>query len=331
MKKQILAAALCAMTLSAYAGTEVMNEFTRNGTTFQIVRDDAGHVFKQRKGAVRQAPAPAPAKEEQPTVETFYEGFEDYETEYGLNWIPENWTKVNTEANTPTPEQISHNINNSWYVYFSSDMYQDYTTDGEKEAFIHFAYDGSYGVVNAAQDEWLITPPIQLTSQETLHFILQSDFSEIYNFDYWSYSTYTYSQREIINNMKVMITTDDGENWDCIMDLEADYVKHHTDRELYEQNGVRLREYDVPLDAYDGKEVKIAFRYLREEIWGGNSMIVDGVSIDHPQGAGIADIATDADTPAEYYNLQGVRIAAPEAGNVCIRRTADKVEKIFVK
>ena len=43
---------------------------------------------------------------------------------------------------------------------------------------------------------------------------------------------------------------------------------------------------------------------------------------------GIDIIDVDSDAPVEYFNLQGVRIANPLAGQILIRRQGDKVEKI---
>ncbi len=47
-------------------------------------------------------------------------------------------------------------------------------------------------------------------------------------------------------------------------------------------------------------------------------------------GTAISDIAAE-DAPVEYFNLQGVRINQPEAGQIVIRRQGNKVSKIFVK
>ncbi|MBJ2184421.1 MAG: hypothetical protein JFR38_07955 [Muribaculaceae bacterium] len=331
MKKLILASALCCAFTAGAADITILEERTLpDGTTIQVVQDAAGRIYKQRPGAA--APVKAEAREAaEGTVRTFYEGFEAFEESYGLNWIPAEWTKICSEAHNPTPEQLSHNINNTWYVYYSSAMYQDYTTDGDKEAFIHFGYSGDYGCSDAAQDEWLVTPAIKLASEETLHFILQSDFSEIYNFDYFSYDTYSYSKREVFSNFQVMITTDDGDNWQKIYDLEADQVSKLTDRNIMGGNGITLRNYDIDLAEFAGKTVKIGFRYLRCAGWGGNSMILDGVTIDHPESASITDITTGDDAAPVYYNLQGVRIDTPTPGTVCIRRTGEKSEKVLVK
>lgn len=44
---------------------------------------------------------------------------------------------------------------------------------------------------------------------------------------------------------------------------------------------------------------------------------------------GINAAIADSDAPVEYFNLQGVRIAYPLAGQILIRRQGDKVEKIL--
>lgn len=49
---------------------------------------------------------------------------------------------------------------------------------------------------------------------------------------------------------------------------------------------------------------------------------------------GVESVVDDADSvnaPVEYYNLQGVRVERPAAGEVCIRRQGSKVSKIVVR
>lgn len=47
---------------------------------------------------------------------------------------------------------------------------------------------------------------------------------------------------------------------------------------------------------------------------------------------GVSDVVVDnANAPVEYYNLQGVRISEPAAGQVVIRRQGTDVQKLFVK
>lgn len=44
--------------------------------------------------------------------------------------------------------------------------------------------------------------------------------------------------------------------------------------------------------------------------------------------AGIDEIEGDSNSPAEYYNLQGIRVAHPSQGNIYIKRQGAKVTKI---
>ena len=62
----------------------------------------------------------------------------------------------------------------------------------------------------------------------------------------------------------------------------------------------------------------------------GDKVTITKVSIVHA-AAGIADITTDENAPVEFFNLQGVRIAEPAAGQIVIRRQGNKVSKVFVK
>lgn len=52
------------------------------------------------------------------------------------------------------------------------------------------------------------------------------------------------------------------------------------------------------------------------------------IEIVRPSGAGIADVAVDADAPAEYYNLQGMRVNDLTPGNLYIVRQGGKTAKI---
>ena len=50
--------------------------------------------------------------------------------------------------------------------------------------------------------------------------------------------------------------------------------------------------------------------------------------------SGIDSIVTDSadeNAPVEYYNLQGIRLSEPVAGQIVIRRQGSKVSKIVVR
>lgn len=256
---------------------------------------------------------------------TFYEGFEGWDEDYGLNWIPEGWSKICTEAHEPKPESLARNVNNTWYVYWSSELFQEMTPDGECEAFIHFGFtDDERGSSNAAQDEWLITPEISVGDNEELSFYLQCDYHTLYP---WDWDKNWLGDRSIVENtLKVMITTDGGESWEEAWDLEADEARKETDADCIHKYGhMQYHQFTLPLAQYADKTIKIGFRYIRNAGDGiGNSMMLDGVTVKpvglvidptQPSRDGWTLIGTGsmADgwvlpaltvTPGEYYNPQ---------------------------
>lgn len=138
-----------------------------DGVTTRIVRDADGFIYRTivkdgvEKGSRVSLKKPFKAQADF----SFYEGFESHTGQ--LDWIPEGWTEKNAEGNTCTQEMASHNINFTWSVQDTGDGYwTDVTSDGVKEAWIHFAYNADYvngegetvEVPAVPQDEWLISP-----------------------------------------------------------------------------------------------------------------------------------------------------------------------------
>lgn len=337
VRELLLGLALAAIAPAAAQDLKVLS--TRNlpaGHKMQVVRDAQGREFRRLvKPAANQAAAKKAAAKidfEEPPVVDFYEGFEDYKTEYGINWIPSDWTEQNTEANIPTEEQLSHNINMTWYVYESSNMFQDMTTDGTHEAFIHFGYvSEENGLTGAAQDEWLISPEIELGDNETLRFLNQADFFDVYDCTDFDWTALTYPERIVVNTLSVMLSTDNGETWTRIWDLAADVTSKLTDKECYDKSDLTLEKYAVSLSKYAGKKVKIAFRYIRSAgAWMGNSMIVDAVTVDHPAGAtGVDGVKAGTNAKDEYFTIDGVSLGAkPSQHGVYLKRSGNTTRKV---
>jgi hypothetical protein len=44
-----------------------------------------------------------------------------------------------------------------------------------------------------------------------------------------------------------------------------------------------------------------------------------------------ADATSDLNAPVEYFNLQGIRIATPEAGQLLIKRQGSKATKVVIR
>lgn len=82
-----------------------------------------------------------------------------------------------------------------------------------------------------------------------------------------------------------------------------------------------LLDSDTARGAWLGEESAVTFS---------GSKYLDQFYVFYTPGAGVADVMVDENAPVEYYNLQGVRVNAPENG-IFIRRQGNKVEKIMVK
>ena len=336
IREMLFSVALAAMAPAAAQDVTVLS--TRNlpaGHQMQVVRDAQGREFRHLvKPNASEAVKQQPMREADGTrVRTYYEGFEGYYTRFGLDWIPLDWSRKDLEENIPTDEQLEHNINMRWYVYNSSNMYQDMTTDGLSEAFIHFGYiDEDRGLTGADQDEWIITPEIDLSEQETLHFIYQADFFDVYDCDDFNWGTLVYPKRIVVNTLQAMITTDGGENWTCLWDLATDVTSKLTDKQCYDLSDIHLENCDVDLSAYAGKKVQIGFRYIRKKkgtSWTGNSMIVDGIVIDHPSPAGINGVKADDAAADQYFTTDGVRLGAkPSKHGVYVKRNGKGAAKV---
>ena len=189
----------------------------------------------------------------------------------------------------------------------------------------------------AAQDEWLVSPEVTLASNETLHFLLQADYMNVYNCNDFDWSQKKYPEpREVVNTMKVMVSEDDGKNWTEVWDLAKNVTDKLTDRECYDASDLKIRPQAVDLSAYAGKTVKVAFRYWRVGIdWTGNSMIVDGVTISHPSPAGIENVKANGSqsAAAEYFTVNGMRVSnvKPATKGLYIERKNGVARKVVVK
>lgn len=83
-------------------------------------------------------------------------------------------------------------------------------------------------------------------------------YISVYDCDKFNWYKLAYDERILVNTMKVMISTDGGENWGEIWDLHEDVTSLLTDREIYDGSGLQVRYFDIDLADYAGKDVKLA-------------------------------------------------------------------------
>ena len=84
------------------------------------------------------------------------------------------------------------------------------------------------------------------------------------------------------------------------------------------------QRHELPLPQADALRVM-----FRGKALGGGNIHLDNISFEEGDGSGVDGIAADDLNPVEWYTLQGVRIPAPEAPGVYIRRQGDKTCKVI--
>lgn len=150
----------------------------------------------------------------------------------------------------------------------------------------------------------------------------------------------TLDYRQALNQFKV-----NDELIDCTDEAIAPYVsvvaKEEGAAEWTKIGDVNAPEkfgwnfYDgtqVDLSAFAGKKVQIGFRYVSTTECAG-TWEIDNVVVKATKNADAVEsiVAEDTNAPVEYYNLQGVRVANPAAGNLYIVRQGNKVSKQIIK
>ena len=95
---------------------------------------------------------------------------------------------------------------------------------------------------------------------------------------------------------------------------------------------VEARKY---VDA-NGKEAAYILTYKAVNGVGVYVVAEEGFDMDNaqeedPDEGGVADVINDNNAPVEYFNLQGVRLENPAAGQIVIRRQGTEVNKLIVK
>lgn len=152
----------------------------------------------------------------------------------------------------------------------------------------------------------LVLPDFSLGEGATIGDIIVPDVDKTVKTDRSGYTykgfvrnlTLKMGEEEIHANVNVNGTTDNEGN--AVFDIPVTW----------------LTEYDSNPDSDAGFPIGVTFNG----------------KTDTPDSAGISDVTVDDDNaPVEYFNLQGMRLSQPEAGQIVIRRQGSKVSKILVK
>lgn len=266
--------AVKAATFSRDADTEPVRNMKRAP---QASRLDINHIVSP---GVRAAAAPRRS----PAAGTLlFESFENLNAEGGLEWLPEGWTVVsNGDPDLPESER--------WGCSTWSSPYLPAPADGDWYMGISFS--------SSNQDEWLISPSVALPADRLyqLSFYAYISAAFFYNMDtgYVDWNTMEFIEQEIINNFQVLVSADGGE-FEVVRDFARENLgKSLNDLLMAEPTG--LEKYSVDLKGYEGKNIKIAFRYVGTD---GNTLFLDAVSVALPT----MDLAINAPEETLYWGL----------------------------
>ncbi|MDE6338524.1 MAG: choice-of-anchor J domain-containing protein [Muribaculaceae bacterium] len=187
-----------------------------------------------------------------------YENFSDWDGT--MEWVPEGWSKEHYGTGSAS---------SSWFAGIYEYGIPCRPVDGL------YLYGIGYSDTDK-QDEWLITPEVEI--------------SEGMQLTYWLYlrplSLYDYNalgKRYALYTLQIMVQPEGGE-WVTVRDYAEDY-KDYEDIDLYKivyqmTQSTDMYKQTVSLADFVGKKVKIAFRYVGKD---GDAVFIDGVGVGLPE------------------------------------------------
>ena len=214
------------------------SEVVADGVQKQVMQDERGVVYKRylkdgqplvSVNLARKLPQLKAEGSEVPTA--LWEDFEGYTGEGYDDWLPEGWTKKMAPGNELVDSMVIDgvkrliNFNNTWRVTPTDTWgFLPMTSDGMMEAGVHFSYDytdDEWNVLIPAvlQDEWMMTPMIEVAEYQGLYYNLAFDCSSAY---YMDWDLFEYDLSRVVNNFEVLAKEEGAEEWTKLYDLERD-------------------------------------------------------------------------------------------------------------
>lgn len=189
-----------------------------------------------------------------------FESFEGWD-EINPDWLPDGWSRVNKAGEE------------TWYISDGGAFF--HPTDGDYMASVDWLwpFDDDFNLIELnPRDEMLISPAFIPATNEFVFFDV--NYSTYFMF-YDLFEDGPYFDDPMFN-IQVLVSADNGENWDVIWD--ANELYSIDDIEDFD-NSVWFTEM-VSLSDYVGKSIKIAFRYTDRD--GGDSIGLDNIAVREP-------------------------------------------------
>ncbi|MDE6831663.1 MAG: choice-of-anchor J domain-containing protein, partial [Muribaculaceae bacterium] len=132
----------------------------------------------------------------------------------------------------------------------------------------------------ANQDEWLITPTIEVEDGMNLSYYLFYQPFYLFSVDNVDWDTMEYEGDKVqVCNFQAYIRLEGHEEWTLLQDI-ADKYKDATALELLTEAHTELEKQTINIEEYAGKKVQFAFRYTTTD--DGDSMFLDAVRVGVP-------------------------------------------------
>lgn len=209
----------------------------------------------------------APASRAASEGAAFYESFEAWDGQ-DLAWLPEGWTR----------QTKTDSLKISWTPSEAVAAAGLYPSDGDFFFAINFSDD-------IEQDEWLITPAVDIAQDMMLKFTAYIDPVFLFSLDNVDWNTYEFiGEPQVSATLQVLAKAEGDAQWTLVRDFADDY-KGQSLMELLMQTPAGLETKTVKLDGFGGKTAQIALRYVGK---GGNLMAVDEVSVALPSFEGLS-------------------------------------------
>lgn len=202
---------------------------------------------------------------EAPEGYVLFESFEvsDFEDS---EWIPEGWT---------LKQDGKIGRDQSWGWIPGDGFYLPAAPDGN----FYFAI---YDDANKKQDEWLISPYVEVADKMELTYWAWLLPAYLYVVDSQHvdfYGTRDFiGDREISANLQIYAQAEGDENWVLL----RDYAEEYKDIPYYELEKIQfngLEKTEVGLEEFFGKKTRVAFRYVGID---GGIVLLDAVGIGYP-------------------------------------------------
>ena len=173
------------------------------------------------------------------------------------SWLPQDWEIKTIGSLSGHP---------GWHIYEPRSVYEEITSKC-------MVFESFENPVN----QWLITPKLEISEGMELSFYTFP--SPLYYFD-WNFidwTTYTFTEMNVINDFKVCLSEDDGETWVLLKSLANEFKDITGYSDLFYQ--AYPRTFHIDLSNYVGKNVRIGFQVEGEN---GNIAMIDNVYIGFP-------------------------------------------------